>query len=53
MRRVKSNLLWVALMFWVGIAQVYWQLGLHIANYSNASLHTSAFEILKLSLIHI
>lgn len=47
MRRVKSNLLWVALMFWVGIAQVYWQLGLHIANYSNASLHTSAFEILK------
>ena len=47
MHRLKSNLLWVALMLWVGIAQVYWQLGPHIASYSNASLHTSAFEIFK------
>ncbi|MBD8088036.1 hypothetical protein HUK49_08940 [Limosilactobacillus sp. c11Ua_112_M] len=47
MRRLKSNLLWVALMLWVGIAQVYWQLGPHIASYSNASLHTSAYEVLK------
>ena len=47
MHRLKSNLLWVALMLWVGIAQVYWQLGPHIASYSNASLHTSAYEVLK------
>ena len=47
MHRLKSNLVWVALMFWVGIAQVYWQLGPHIASYSNASLHTSAYEVLK------
>lgn len=47
MRRLKSNLLWVALMLWVGIVQVYWQLGPHIASYSNASLHTSAYEVLK------
>lgn len=47
MYRLKSNLVWVALMIWVGMAQVYWQLGPHIASYSNASLHTSAFEIFK------
>lgn len=47
MRRVKNNLPWVVLMLWVGIAQVYWQLGPHIANYSNASLHTSAYGVLK------
>lgn len=47
MHRSKSNLVWVALMLWVGIAQVYWQLGPHIASYSNASLHTSVYEVLK------
>lgn len=47
MRRLKSNLLWIGLLIWGGIAQVYWQLGPHLATYSNASLHTSAYEIIR------
>lgn len=47
MQKTKSNLIWGLILFWLGGAQVYWNLAPHLASYNTASLHTSAYLILK------
>lgn len=47
MQKLKSNLLWGLILFWLGVAEIYWNLAPHIAGYNSASLHTSAYLILK------
>ena len=47
MQKLKSSLIWGVTLFWLGGAQVYWNLAPHLAGYSTASLHTSAYLILK------
>ncbi|WP_242361768.1 LTA synthase family protein [Limosilactobacillus antri] len=47
MQKLKSSLIWGVILFWLGGAQVYWNLAPHLAGYSTASLHTSAYLILK------
>lgn len=47
MKKIRSNLLWLVFLLWTGFSQVYWQLGPHIADYNNQSLHTSAYLIIR------
>lgn len=47
MQRLKEKLIWLVIMVWTGVAQVYWQLSPHIATYHNASLHASVYEMFK------
>lgn len=47
MRKVKSNLCWLIILTWVGFAQLYWGLAPHLASYSTASLHASAYQIIR------
>lgn len=47
MQRVKSNVIWIFLVAWAGVAQVYWNLAPHLAGYNTASLHTSAYLMIK------
>lgn len=47
MQKLKSSLIWGVILFWLGGAQVYWNLAPHLAGYHTASLHTSAYLILK------
>lgn len=47
MKKVRSNLLWLVFLLWTGFSQVYWQLDPHIAEYSNQSLYTSAYLIIR------
>ena len=47
MQRVRSNVIWIFLVAWAGVAQVYWNLAPHLAGYNTASLHTSAYLMIK------
>ncbi|MBB1062616.1 LTA synthase family protein [Limosilactobacillus fastidiosus] len=47
MKKIRSNTLLFLVLLWTGFSQIYWQLGPHIADYNNQSLHTSAYLIVK------
>lgn len=46
MNKLKDKFLWLLILMWVGIDQVYWRLSPSIANYNSANLHTSALQVL-------
>lgn len=42
-----NYLLWFIILCWAGMATVYWALAPHIAAFTNASFHSSAYQIIK------
>jgi phosphoglycerol transferase MdoB-like AlkP superfamily enzyme len=47
MEKAKNNLCWLIILVWSGFAQLYWGLAPHLASYDAASLHASAYQIIK------
>ena len=47
MKRIINDLSWVIVLFWTGVAIIYWRLSPNLANYNDISLHTSAYQIIK------
>lgn len=46
MTKVRRNLMLIVVSLWVGVNQLYWSLAPHLATYNDASLHTSAYQML-------
>lgn len=42
-----NYLLWFIILFWAGIANVYWALNPNIASFTDAGLHARAYQMLK------
>lgn len=45
--RFKGSIIWFIVLLWTVFSQIYWQLGPHIAEYNNQSLHTSAYLVIR------
>lgn len=45
MRKISQISIWLLILIWGGVNQLYWSFAPNIANYNNQSLHTSVLQI--------